>query len=327
MKLSNKDLQHFIEKIKLQPINMGKYRDQINNLKQKLEKKIAEDDSHGLKVAKYLLAGSWKKKTILKPTGENPIDIDLVLFVTGDSNIHNDLPKLYDYIISYLESIYPQKDIQRDVDAKGNTKSITISFSGTGLQVDIVPVVPIQDLHEYVWQPSRRGGKKYITSISKQLRFSLEKRQKNPSYTSIVRAIKWWKNYKELQPTDNEPGLSSFSIELIIAYLDENFGIEENIEEGIIRFFQFVSSPSFPIIEFKDSIRSIPTYYDSPIYIADNTNKENNIVKRLDKNKWNEIIEEAEDAFDTLNIAESKNNKGDTIQEWKRVFGPTFNLD
>lgn len=327
MKLSNKDLQHFIEKIKLQPENMGKYRDQINNLKQKLETKIAEDDSHGLKVAKYLLAGSWKKKTILKPTGENPIDIDLVLFVTGDSDIHNDLPKLYDYIISYLESIYPQKDIQRDVDAKGNTKSITISFSGTGLQVDIVPVVPLQDLHEYVWQPSRRGGKKYITSISKQLSFSLAKRQNNPSYTSIVRAIKWWKNYKELQPTDNEPGLSSFSIELIVAYLDENYGIQENIEEGIIRFFQFVSSPSFPIIEFKDSIRSIPTNYDSPIYIADNTNKENNIVKRLDKNKWDEIIEEAEDAFDTLNIAESKNNKGDTIQEWKRVFGPTFNLD
>ncbi|MBD0724806.1 nucleotidyltransferase [Flavobacterium sp. L1I52] len=327
MKLSNKDLQHFIEKIKLQPENMGKYRDQINNLKQKLEKKIAEDGSHDLKVAKYLLAGSWKKKTILKPTGENPIDIDLVLFVTGDSDIHNDLPKLYDYIISYLENIYPQKDIQRDVDAKGNTKSITISFSGTGLQVDIVPVVPLQDLHEYVWQPSRRGGKKYITSISKQLSFSLAKRQNNPSYTSIVRAIKWWKNYKELQPTDNEPGLSSFSIELIVAYLDENYGIQENIEEGIIRFFQFVSSPSFPIIEFKDSIRSIPCNYDSPIYIADNTNKENNIVKRLDKNKWDEIIEEAEDAFDTLNIAESKNNKGDTIQEWKRVFGPTFNLD
>ena len=251
----------------------------------------------------------------------------MVLFISGDKEIHNDLPKLYDYIVSYLKSIYPQKDIQRDVDAKGNTKSITISFSGTGLQVDIVPVVPLQDIVEYVWQPSRRGGKKYITSISKQLSFSLEKRQKNPSYTSIVRTIKWWKNYKELQPTDNEPGLSSFSIELIVAYLDENYGIEESIEEGVIRFFQFVSNPSFPIIEFKDSIKSIPGNYDSPIYIADNTNKENNIVKRLDKNKWNEIIEEAEDAFDTLNIAESKNSKGDTIQEWKRVFGPTFNLD
>jgi hypothetical protein len=72
MKLSDKDLQFFISKIKLQPENMGKYRDQVNNLKEKLDKKIAEDDRHGLKVEKYLLAGSWKKHTILKPTETIP---------------------------------------------------------------------------------------------------------------------------------------------------------------------------------------------------------------------------------------------------------------
>ena len=50
MKLSDKDLQFFISKIKLQPENMGKYRDQVNNLKEKLDKKIAEDDRHGLRL-------------------------------------------------------------------------------------------------------------------------------------------------------------------------------------------------------------------------------------------------------------------------------------
>lgn len=326
MKLSNNELQTFINKIKLQPENMGKYRDQINNLKDKLERKIADDDSHGLKVMKFLIAGSWKKHTILKPTGENPIDIDLILFVTGDEDIHNDLPKLYDFIVGYLESIYPQKDINRDVDAKGNTKSIKIRFSASGLEVDIVPVVPLNDPDQYVWQPSRRGGKKYITSITKQLDYSLTKRKENTSYTAIVRALKWWKNYKELNPTDSEPGLSSFSIELIVAWLDDNYGVQENIEEGIIRFFQFVSTSPFPILTFKDSIRTIPVSYDPPIYIADNTNKENNVVKRLDDAKWKEIIAEAEDAFDSLNIAQSRNNEGDTVQEWKRVFGPSFNI-
>jgi Second Messenger Oligonucleotide or Dinucleotide Synthetase domain len=325
MKLDNKQLQSFVNKIRLQPENMDRYRTQINNLKNKLEKKIAEDTSNGLKVTKYLLAGSWKKHTILRPTGQNPIDIDLILFVSGDNNIQNDLKKLYDYIIGYLEEIYPQKDISRDVDAEGNTKSITITFTGTGLQVDIVPVVPLDKPEEYVWQPSRRGGKKYITSISKQLDFSKYIRKNNPSYTSIVRALKWWKNYKELYPTDSEPGISSFTIELIVAYLDENFGIISNIEEGIIRFFQFISSSNFPIIEFSNSINSVSSY-TTPIYVADNTNKENNVVKRLDQTKWQEIIEEAEEAFDTLNIAQSKNNEGDTIQEWKSVFGPTFNI-
>ena len=38
------------------------------------------------------------------------------------------LSKLHDYIVKYLEEIYPNKDINRDVDAEGNTKSIKIRY-------------------------------------------------------------------------------------------------------------------------------------------------------------------------------------------------------
>lgn len=326
MKLSNTQLRVFVDKIRLKSDDMPKYREQLENLKTKLDDKIKTDNRTGLKVTKYVIAGSWKKHTILRPTGDNPIDIDLVLFVEGDENIQNDLKKLHDFIVEYLEEIYPQKDINKDVDAEGNTKSITIRFSGTGLEVDIVPVVPLSTPKEYVWQPQRGGGGKYITSISKQLGFADQLRKNNHSYTAIVRTLKWWRNYKELNPTDDEPGLCSFAIELIVGYLDVNSGVESNIEEGIIRFFQFVSSPNFPIIKFDESIKNIPTYYDTPIYIADNTNNENNVAKKLTNSKWKEIISEAEDAFDALNIAQSKRNEGDTIDEWKRVFGPTFNI-
>jgi hypothetical protein len=326
MKLENNNLRPFINKIRLRPDNMSKYRDQINNLKKKLEAKIKNDESNGLKVTKYLLAGSWKKHTILRPTGDHPIDIDLVLYVSGDDNIQNDLKKLHDFIVNYLKEIYPQKNIARDVDAQGNTKSITIRFSGSGLEVDIVPVVPIDNPKNYVWQPQRGGGGKYITSVENHLSFSNGLRKDNPSYTSIVRALKWWKNYKELKPYEDESGISSFSIELIVAYLDATKGVETDIEEGIIRFFQFLSESSFPEISFDQAINSIPNY-DTPIYVADDTNNENNSAKKMDTTKWDEIIEKAEDAFDSLNLAQSRNNEGATIEEWKRVFGPTFSLN
>jgi hypothetical protein len=325
MNLENYQLQFFVDKIKLQRENMQKYRDQITNLKEKLESKIKNDQSTGLKVIKYLIAGSWKKRTILKASGDNPIDIDLVLFVSGDENILNDLERLHDYIVKYLQEIYPQKDISRDVDARGNTKSIKIRFSGSGLEVDIVPVVPINNPVNYVWQPQRGGGGKYITSVENHLEFSLSKRQKNPSYTAIVRMLKHWKNYKELKPTEYDGGISSFAIELIVAYLDENKGVETNIEEAIIRFFQFVSGTNFPNITFKHAINSIPSYY-SAIYIADDTNNENNVAKKIDDSKWSEIIDEAEKAFDALNYAQSIKNETTTIEEWKSVFGPTFNI-
>lgn len=325
MNLDNNQLQFFVNKIKLQPENMQKYREQIGNLKTKLENKIANDESTGLKVTKFLLAGSWKKRTILKASGDNPIDIDLVLFVGGNENIQNDLKKLHDYIVKYLKEIYPQKDIDQDVDAEGNTKSIKIRFLSSGLEVDIVPVVPIKKPEKYVWQPQRGGGGKYFTSVENHLDFSLSKRQNNPSYTAIVRILKHWKNYKELKPTDNEGGISSFAIELIVAYLDENYGIETNIEEGVIRFFQFVSGSNFPNIKFSHAINTIP-YYSTPIYIADDTNNENNAAKKIDNAKWNEIVEEAEKAFDALNYAQSIKTEGTTIEEWKTVFGPTFNI-
>lgn len=325
MKLDNNQLLHFVNKIKLQSENMQKYRDQIANLKSKLEDKIKNDESTGMKVSKYLLAGSWKKHTILKATGDNPIDIDLVLFVTGDDNIKNDLKKLHDYIVKYLEEIYPNKDIKRDVDAEGHTKSIKIRFTSSGLEVDIVPVVPLTQPERYVWQPQRGGGGTYITSVENHLDFSLDLRKNNPNYTAIVRALKWWRNHKELDPTEDEGGLSSYAIELIVAYLDENKGVESNIEEAIIRFFQFVSSSNFPVIKFNHAINNVP-YYSTPIYISDDTNNENNAAKKIDNAKWDEIFEEAEEAFDTLNIAQSRNNEGATIEEWKSIFGPTFNI-
>jgi Second Messenger Oligonucleotide or Dinucleotide Synthetase domain len=282
MRLTNMQLQNFISKIKLKHEDMPRYRDQVNNLKEKLETKIKEDKRTGMKVTKFILAGSWKKGTILKPTGENPIDVDLVLYVEGDESLKDDLKKLHDFVVQYLGEIYPTKDIKRDVDAEGNTKSIKIIFTGTGLELDIVPVVPMTAPKEYVWQPQRGGGgKRYVTSVTKQLEFSRDRKVNNASYTSIIRAIKWWRNYKELRPIDDKPGLSSFVIELIVSYLEIEERVENEIEAGIIRFFRFISDPNFPIVKFSNAINSVPTGFETPIYSADPTNNENNAAKKL----------------------------------------------
>jgi len=328
MKLSNTQLQNFIGRIKLKEEDMPEYRNQISRLKDNLEAKIRDDKRTGMKVTKYLLAGSWKKRTILRPTGENPIDIDLVFYIEGNEGLKDDLKKLHDFIIEYLGEIYPNKDIKRDIDAEGNTKSIKIKFTGTGLELDIVPVVPISNTSDYVWQPQRGGGgKRYVTSVIRQLEFAKERKEQNSSFTSIVRAIKWWKNHKELKPVDGEPGLSSFVIELIVSHLELEEGIESDIESGIIRFFRFISDPNFPIIKFANAINSVPSSFDTPIYVADPTNNDNNAAKKIDTPIWEEVIREANDAFDSLYIAQSKLGEGDTINEWKHVFGHKFNIE
>lgn len=319
MKLNNSQLGNFISRIKLKRDNMTPYREQVNRLIEDLNKHISEDQSTGIKVTRAIIAGSWKKGTILRATGDRPIDIDLVLYIEGDASLQDDLERLHDLVVEYLKKIYPNKDILRDVDAKGKTKSIKIKFTGTGLVVDIVPVVPIPTPKEYVWQPQRGGGGKYITSVTKQLEFGAYHRSNNSSYTSIVRAIKWWRNYKELDE------LSSFSIELIVSWLERKKGQAENIEDGIIRFFEFVSNAPFPAISFDKAIGCIPIPTPA-IFIADPTNNENNSAKKIDDPIWSEIKKEADTAFEAIIIAQSKNFEGDTIEEWKSVFGSSFNI-
>lgn len=298
---------------------MPKYKGQIENLVSKLEDKIKNDDSTGLRVTRVLRAGSWKKGTILRPTGDFPIDIDLVFFIKGDETVKNDVQKLHDFVVDYLESIYPSKDIYRDVDASGNTKSIKIKFSGTGLEVDIVPVVPLSSPEGYVWQPERGGKGKYITSVDGQLEFAKERKNANSSFTSVVRAVKWWRNYKELDV------LKSFSVELIVSHLDLTKGVETNIEEALIRFFEFASSEKLKELNFIGAINTIP-YYTTPVYIADPTNNENSTTNKITESDWNEIQEEAEEAYETLTLAQARGTMGDAISEWKSIFGPHFNI-
>jgi hypothetical protein len=324
MKLTNTQLFNFIGRIKLKQENMAKYRNQINNLRDRLQGKIDNDKRTDIKVTKFTIAGSWAKHLILRPTGDHPIDIDLVLYIEGSETLENDLQKLHDYVVSYLQDIYPNKD-DSEIIADGKTKAIKIIFVGTGLEVDIVPVVPLKNPPQYVRQPERGGGGRYITSVSKQLDFTTERRTKNASFSAIVRALKWWRNYKELKPTDDNPGLSSFNIELIVAYLDINHGVETNIEEGIIRAFRFMSDPTFPVLSFAMAINSVPAVR-GPIYIADPTNNENNTAKKVDIKLWDEIKVEANDAYESLVYAQARNFEGDTTDEWKRVFGPSFNI-
>lgn len=326
MKLNNTQLGNFIDRIKLQKDQMPKYRDQIAYIKERLEAKINDDKRTALRVTKYLLAGSWKKRTILRATGDHPIDIDLVLYVDGDEASASDMKKLHDFLVGYLKEIYPNKDIGQDVDAEGKTKSIKIRFSETGLELDIVPVVPVPNPKDYIWQPARGGSStKYITSVTKQLDFASEAKERNPSYTAIVRALKWWRNYAELKEEDDTGELSSFAIELIVAHLDLNDGVESNIEEGLIRFFKFLSGPTFPVIKFKGAINAVPEY-ESAVYIADPTNNENNAAKKVDAAIWREVRTKANEAFEALIRAQYCNSEGDTISEWKDVFGSSFNI-
>jgi len=312
MNLNNKQLLNFNDRIKFLQKDKEKYQPQIDHLVSSIKKHISEKtDSRVLRV---LQCGSWRKGTIIKPKDDIPVDIDLVFFLDIDHLDIVSLQQANDIILPILKSIYPNKS---DDDFWDSSKTAGIKFVASGLCVDVVPVGKT-DYEEYVAQPDENNGV-YFTSPKKQLDFIRERKEENGNYAAIVRILKKWRNVHDVK-------LSSFAIELIVAHLDIEKGVEINIQEAILRFFRLVSKKQMPIVLFNDLYGNY-VHDGAHVYIADPTNQENNVVKKLTDVDWNRIRISADTAFETLLLAEEQDHVSTTIDLWKEVFGPAFNID
>lgn len=312
MNLGNIQLINYKERIKFSDEDKKEHQIQIDNLISSVEAKIKE--LIGTKVIKVLQSGSWRKNTIIKPKDGVPIDIDLVFFLDIDKDDYETLFHANDLILPILKSIYPNK---KDDDFWNNPKTAGLEFIESGLNVDIVPVGKT-DVADYVAQPDQ-GGKIYFTSPKKQLQFISDRKSSNLNYTTIVRILKKWRNFHDVD-------LSSFAIELIIAHLDIEKGVESNIQEAILRFFKLISKKQFPIILFDVPYGSY-SHDGSHVYIADPTYKTNNIVSGVTDLEWNMVRIKADAAFETLILAECEEFISTTVGLWKEVFGTDFNID
>ena len=304
-----------LRRIKLTTREKMSYIQQIDNLKDEVSQAINDMDFS--KVTRVKRAGSWKKGTALAPKGDYPLDVDMVFFLDIKESIAFDAEELRDEIIKVLCKAYPKKT---RADFTNGKKTVGVVFRGSGLEVDIVPFIPEKGNTTYGRQPRKKlSSGEFKTSIDKQLNFIDKIKNKYHNFTSLVRILKSWRNYKELE-------LSSFSIELIVAHLIEEGRISDtSINLALIYFFNFLvrDDKDDPIkVYFSDAIGKRSN--ESP-WIADPTNNENNTINMSDS-EWNEVLEMAEEAFETLSFAEAKREIGETLDEWKKIFGSNFNI-
>ncbi len=312
MKLNNYQLTNFKERIKFSDEDKRKYQSQIDNLISSIQNEINKNTD--TKVIKVLQSGSWRKGTIIKPLDDNPIDIDLVFFLDIDFSNYSTFQEINDLIIPLLKKIYPQKS---DDEFWQNPKTSGLEFIASGLNVDIVPVRET-NVKDYVEQPDKNNNK-FFTSPVNQLKFIADRKSANSNYSTIVRILKKWKNFQDIE-------LSSFAIELIVAHLDISFSVESNIEESLLRFFKFIGKKHFPIIKF-DAPYGTYKPDNSTIYIADPTYNENNVTKFISEVEWDIVKQKANIALETLIIADEEESLLTTIELWKEVFGKEFNIN
>lgn len=312
MEYTNQQLNNYVNRIKLTQEKKSSYTNQVDNLKDNVLKAV--NGMENTKVTNVKRAGSWKKGTALAPKGDYPLDIDMVFYLDLEEDTSFDAEELREEIIDVLCEAYPNKERSDFTDGQ---KTIGVVFRGSGLEVDIVPFIPEKGNTTYGRQPRKKlNSGEFKTSVDKQLNFTSKIKDKNSNFTSIVRILKSWKNYKELE-------LSSFSIELLVAYLIEEKRISNSsINQAIITFFEFVGSDNSVELYFSGAIG--PKKGSAP-WVADPTNNENNTI-RLSDGEWDEVVEEAENGFETISYAQTVRETGKTLGLWKEIFGPTFNI-
>ena len=313
MPLTNTQLQYYDSNVLRLPADKRKeYHAQVDRLVTELSKSVR--DKTEIKITKVVKAGSFAKFTILRKTSLDPVDVDVVFYVSGRNVEQETLATLTDTIYDLLIKIYPNKDVEH---FQIQRKAATVAFVGSGLSVDIVPVIEDASRPNYGWQFDIHNGSKVQTCAPCQIQFVRDRKEADKDFRTLVRLAKRWRNQAELKP------LKSFAIELIMAYVLDTQGSDGSIEQRFRRFLHYIAQSGLKdVITFPENTKPVGTFTD-PVVIIDPVSSQNNVAARITEVERKEIVAAATEAWEAAHFASAE----DDIDAWKEVFGPRFKVE
>jgi hypothetical protein len=272
-------------------------------------------DRTEIKITKVVKAGSLAKFTILKKTSLNPVDVDVVFYISGKDINHETLQGLNDTIYDLLTKVYPAKAVE---DFEIQRKALTVTFVGSGLNVDVVPVIEDPSRPGYGWQFNLQDpGFHLETCAPCQIVVVRDRKGKDKNFRTLVRLAKRWRNFAEPTP------LKSFTIELIMAYLLDTEGSSGTIEQRFRRFLNYIAQSGLKDqISFLENTTPLGTFHD-PVVIIDPVYSNNNVASRISEQERLEIVAAAQQAWETAAFASVE----DDLELWKEVFGSGFKVE
>ena len=313
MPLTNVQLRFYDSNVLRLPDDKRKeYHRQVDFLIDKLSEDLRDEIE--VRITKTVKAGSFAKFTILRKTSEDPIDVDVVFYISDRSVDQETLESLNDSIHELLISIYPNKDVG---DFEIQRKATTVSFIGTGLSVDVVPVIQDEDRPDYGWQFDLEDGSMVQTCAPCQIQFIRDRKDKDKHFRTLIRLAKKWRNHAGVKP------LKSFAIELILAYLLDQEGSEGSIEQRFRRFLLYIAQSELKdVIQFPENTPPIG-FFDDPVVILDPVQSDNNVASRITELERQRIVKAASEAWETAHFASVENDSS----VWKDLFGPHFKTE
>ena len=313
MPLTNTQIRYYDSNILRLPAEKRKeYHGQVDRLIAELSRSVR--DKTEIKITRVVKAGSFAKFTILRKSSVDPVDVDVVFYISGRSIDRETLANLNDLIFDLLVKIYPNKSVEH---FEIQRKAATVSFVGSGLSIDIVPVIEDERRDGYGWQFDLQDGSSMQTCAPCQIKFVRDRKDRDPDFRTLVRLAKKWRNQAELKP------LKSFTIELIMAYLLDQEGAKGSVEQRFRRFLLYVAQSELKEpIQFPENTGPFGAF-SGPVVILDPVCSLNNVASRVSETERQQIAEAAREAWETANFASAENE----IESWKEIFGPRFKVE
>ncbi|ARW49437.1 CBASS oligonucleotide cyclase [Acetobacter pasteurianus] len=312
------DIMRFAEeRVNLPQDKAQEYRAQAWRLRDKLEGYVDEHPDFTLR--KMILSGSLAKGTALRSLN----DIDVACYISGADAPHS-VSALLTYLAERLRKAFPNFSPDQ---VKPQTYSVTVSFRGSGLDVDVVPILYNGDAQWYGNLVSQEDGSFLKTSIPLHLEFARKrKKAQEKHFAQVVRLVKFWAK-RQKQERDGFR-FKSFMIEMIMAKLCDDGLDLSDYPEALQHFFTYIATSGLKDrIAFTDyyPLSSIGSFYD-PIQIIDPVNAQNNVSRLYTTANRNDIVDAALDAGDAIDAALAAPSKQLTVGYWQKVFGSTFQV-
>ena len=305
------------DKVNLPKDKAKEYRAQVRRLRERLEAYLAEHEDFSLK--KILLSGSLAKGTALRSLN----DIDVACYISG-ADAPQDVTALLDYLVERLRKAFPNFSPEQ---VQPQTYSVTVSFRGSGLDVDVVPILYDGDPEWYGNLVSQDDGSFLETCIPRHLEFIRKrKRAQETHFAQVVRLAKFW--VRRMKQEHDGFRFKSFMVEMILAHLSDQDLDFSDYPEALQHFFTYVGNT-----RLRDRI-VFDDYYDpktvgsrkEPVQIIDPVNADNNVSQLYTVDQRDAIFEVALDAGDAIDAALRAPTKQETVHYWQKVFGTSFQI-
>ncbi len=315
--VSQSDILAFAERsVNLHREDVAKYRAQVAYLRDQLQSYISKNPNYDL--IKILNSGSVAKGTALRTIN----DMDVAVYVRR-APAPGDERRLLEWLVGQLREVYPTMAPDQ---FQVSQHCIRVSYRGSGLDLDVVPVLYEGEPEDRGYLITRDTGQWVMTSIPLHLKFMRVRKARHPQhFAQVVRLLKWW--VRERRKLDPAFQLKSFLVELLVAHWSDN-GVDPSDYPVALEsaFAYLVRSGLRERIAFEDNYEpsDLPPARSNVIEIFDPVNPQNNVAAAYTAEDREHIVVAAQEAFDSLTEAHHATTKRRAVELWQTVLGHSF---